>query len=333
MRYLIGTIIIILLAVGLYFTLIRPAPAPKEKMIRIGVIANPPALDPALEGFRTEMEKLGYKNGKNINYLIVPVGKNLDETKKKVGELLESGTDILYALGVLAARSAKEVTAEKNPDLPIVFGVVSNPVAGGLVQNLRSSGNNLTGVTPANELIVAKRLELFLETAPGVKRIIFPWNDPNTTGVENLQEAAKNLKVALLDKQVATPLEFEQFLDTFAFQKNDGFFRATDSVSAQVMQKIITLTLQKKIPLAGTNANDAEKGALMSYGADYFKIGAQAARLVHKILQGSRPVDLPVEIAEKFELVVNLDTADKIGVALTTELLTKVDKILKKRGN
>lgn len=301
----------------------------EKKIIKIGVIRTPPALDDAWTGFKKKMEELGYVEESNVIYIIEVSGNSFEESKKATDKMITDEVDLIYTMGVSATRAAKEVTAEKSPNLPIVFGVVSDPVRGGLVKSEVSSENNLTGVTPSQEIVGSKRLELFLEISPNLKRIIFPWNNPNTTGINDLRKIAPLLKVEFLDREVKSVEELDSFLASFSFGKGDGILRATDSISAGRSKQMIVFAIDKKIPLAGTNLSDTRSGALFSYGANDFGIGEQAAVLVHKIIRGAKPSQLPIEGANQIELAVNLKTAQSIGLIISDKFLSKADIIVK----
>ncbi len=297
------------------------------KVFTIGVITNPPSLMPVWEGFRASMTARGYEEGKTIRYLVEPVGKNLDESKIIAERLLAEDVNLFYVMGVLGTRAVKEVTA-KRQDIPVVFGVVSNPVGSKIVASMATSGNNLTGVTPNNEVIVSKRLELFLEVWPSLKRVVFPWSDANTAGIENMRVTARALGLTLVEKQTASKEEMQDFLEHFTFKSGDGLVRATDSVSGGLSVYIGELAMRKKIPLFGTNGEDARLGAFITYGANYYSIGEQAARLTDLIIKGAKPADLPIELPEKLELVVNLRTAEALGITLSPAFAAKADSII-----
>ena len=313
---------------GYGVTLLRDSEKP-ARVITIAAIANPPSLLPAWEGFQAGMAARGYEEGKNVRYIVRPIGKDLAESKTIVTELLAERPDMIYAMGILAARASKEVTAATAPDMPIVFGAVSNPVGGKLVASMASSGNNLTGVTPHNEVIVSKRIELFREMIPSLKRMIFVWSDANTSGVENVRTTARSLGVGLVEQQVADRDEMEAFLEAFSFRSGDGLVRATDSVSGALARYIGEFALQKKIPLSGTNIEDTRQGALMSYGANYYIVGEQAARLADAVLHGAKPASIPIELPEKLELVVNLKTAKALNISIAQDFLSKVNEVVR----
>lgn len=306
-----------------------PSPSSPEKIFTIGVITNPPSLNPAWDGFRQAMKTRGYEEQKNVRYIVEPGGKDVQAAKEVAGRMIAQNVDAFYVMGSIAVRGAKEATAEQKPTLPIVFGVVSNPIGGKLVASMQSSGNNLTGVTPLNEIINSKRLEIFLEMIPGTKRIVAGWSDPSTTGIENLRNAAKTLGVEMVDKQVADASELKVFYSSFPFQTGDAIFRGSDSASGVTIKDVIAISLEKKIPLSGTNSNDIELGALMSYGANFMKIGAQAARLMDSVLKGVKPSELPIELPEEFEFVINAKTAGVLGLTIPPGVLDKANRILR----
>ena len=302
---------------------------PEEKVFTIGVVTNPPSLDPAWHGFEQGMKARGYIEGKNVRYIVESSGKDVSSAKKVIENMIEKDVDAFYVMGSLAGKTVKEITAEKKPTLPVVFGVISDPVGAKLVASLQNSGNNFTGVTPINEIIVSKRLEVLLEMIPSIKRIIFVWFDPNTSGIENLRKATKTLEIELVEKRVKDTSELMAFFNSYFFKPGDAILRATDSVSGLALKDIIAFALEKKIPLSGTNINDVELGGLMSYGANYFKIGEQAARLMDSVLKGAKPADLPIELAEEFEFVINAKTADTLNLTIPPASLNKANRIIR----
>ncbi len=332
---LIGTLGVLLAASATYYFFsekvsyyLRLTTPKTEKIFHIGVITNPPSLEPAWEGFKEGMKARGYEEGKNIRYS-VEAATNPAETKQKVEHMIQQKVDLIYTMGSLGGRAAKEVTAALKPNLPVVFGVVSNPIGVGLVARMQSSENNLTGITPYNEVIISKRLEVFLETVPELKRIIFAWQDPDTTGIDNLREAVRSFNIEFVEKRINNSQELLAFLKSFSYRQGDGIVRAADSASGLASQEIITLAHEKKVALSGTNANDVDRGALMSYGANFHKIGIQAARLADAILRGAKPSDLPIELPEEFEFAINLQTATLLDITIPPTVLEKATRIVR----
>jgi len=332
-KYLPLFAVVFLLALAGYYLMLRyqvfePSET-QEQVYTIGILRNPPSIDPAWAGFVDGMAAKGYQEGQNVRYLIDEVGSDLPSTKEKVKKLVDRDIDMLYVMGNLAGRASKEVTQEIKPELPVVFGVISNPIAAGLAESMQRPGKNITGITPYNEVTVSKRLELFKEMLSGnLKRVIFAWFDPATTGIENLRVAALALNLELVEKRVQNRNELQAFLEELSFEQGDGILRATDAISGSLVNEIIALSLEKKVPLSGTNSADAQAGALMSYGANYYKVGQQASRLAEAILKGANPAEIPVELPDSFEFVINLKTANLLDLTIPEESLSKATRII-----
>ena len=326
------TLVIVTTIAVAYYVLSNPSsffPAKEEKQFVIGVITNPPSLDPAWNGFQQGMKARGYEEGKTIIYLVTPAGNNFPDAKKVLENMVEKDIDALYVMGSLAGRAAREVTAARKPTLPVVFGVISDPVGVGLVKSFQSSGTNFTGITPVNETIVSKRLEALLELVPNTKRIIFVWFDPQTSGIENLRKVAKTLEVELVEKQVQDVSDAKAFFNSYSFKPGDAILRASDSATGSIIKDIVAFALEEKVPLAGNNIHDVELGALMSYGANHVKIGEQAARLMDSVLKGAKPSDLPIELADQFEFVINAKTADALNLIIPPASLNKANRVIR----
>jgi putative ABC transport system substrate-binding protein len=300
-----------------------------DRSYTVLIVTNAPALDNAHFGFLDGMTMYGYEPGKNIRYIEIPSTPDIDSTKAKIQETMTEDVDLIYVMGILAARAAKSATIGPWANVPVVFGVVSNPVGTGLVASMQSSGNNFVGITPANDTVSAKRLEVLLRTVPSTRRVIFPWSDEHTSGVARLREAVDTYGIELVERQVANRDELLEFLTEFAFEPGDSLLRSSDSVTALALAEMNTLAIERKVPLVGTNSLDAERGALLSYGANYYKIGDQAARLAHTIFGGTRPTDLPIELPEEFELVINAKTAETIGITIPEESLLEANRVIR----
>ena len=315
-------------AFTLYTLNVKSGASQQQKTIL--VIKNPPALDVVWDKFRVAMNEHGYAEGVDIQYVPIAVGSDdLSVTKAKIVAILKrEHIDLIYTMGILATRAAKEATDELSISTPVVFAVVSDPVGSGLVTSLSSSGNNLTGVTPVNNFVVLKRLGLLKEMLPDAKRIVYAWHDERTSSVDVIRKSIPDLGFEFDEHYVENPDALMTFLENFPFEKGDVLLRASDSVGATALKGTILTALAKKIPLIGTNATDVTRGALMSYGANYGDIGAQSARLVDRVLKGENPKDIPIEDAENFELSVNLDTAKGLGLDIPNEFLLKTHHII-----
>ena len=156
---IIGVILVAGLGFWVWRRLRAPVPpGPSQKVYVIGVVRAPPTLDLIWESFRNKIRELGYEEGKNVVYKVTEVGGDAAETKTKVAALIDQNLDVIYPLGGLAVHAAKDVTDQRHLSMPIVFGITADPVRAGLVNDLKSTGNNITGVLSANEIVSSKRL-------------------------------------------------------------------------------------------------------------------------------------------------------------------------------
>lgn len=300
----------------------------RKQLPIIGVVNTAAALDPSWDGLRAGLDELGYRDGEQISLRYQSVAGGVSDARAATERFVNDGASLLVAIGVEPALAAQEMTKAKAPDLPVVFLVVSDPVGNGIVADVQAPAGNITGVTPANETVSGKRLELFKEAVPSLKRVIFVYGNARTAGLERVQEVSHALGVELVEQDVRDAAEYEQFFTTFAFRAGDGILRSTDSISASRLPFLANLARGKRIPLAGTNRHDADNGALISYGANYFDLGKQGARLVARILSGASPAALSVELPRRFELAVNLAVAQAIDVQFSRLFLQRVDYII-----
>lgn len=297
---------------------------PQERAVSILIVRNPPALTIVEETFVERMAELGYVEGQRVTYRRIDVSTDVESTKARIlAEMDQGEPDLILALGVIAARAAKEVTGSRTPAVPVLFGVVSDPVGVGLVESIRSSGNNLTGVTPASNVTASKRVEFIKEMMPDVQRVIFAWNDEKTSGIGNVRTVTKNAGMELIEQKVANVAEMKSFIQEFSYRAGDVILRASDGVAAGALPGIIETSIARKVPLIGTNSVDTERGALMSYGADYGEVGKAVARLADIVLKGALPSEIPVEEASQFDISINMETAQVLGITIPQSFLLK----------
>lgn len=300
-----------------------------SEISRILIINNPPALNEVGANFMARMSEIGYEAGIGAEYVEIDVGTDVSATRTRIAdEFTKKEFDMIYSTGVTATRAAKEFVEAEGRSTPIVFGVVSNPVDGGLVKSLRSSGNNLTGITPASNVAVSKRLEFLRDILPETKRVIISWNDEYTSGIARLRDVTRSLGIELIEHKAANVQDMNAFFSDYSYKPGDAIMRATDGVSAGALPSAIAAGIRNNVPVIGTNYGDTERGALMSYGADYSEIGRASARLADLVLQGIPPTDIPIEEASRFEISVNLKTARTIGVIIPQQFLLKTNRVV-----
>ncbi len=319
----------VLVAVTLFVVGMR-AEAQKPKLYRVGVLPQPGSLEelPRIKGLRDGLANLGYIEAKTLQ-LNIPKIKMVDELRPIANTYIENRVDVILSIGGTATSIAKEATK----DLPIVFMAVSaDPVEMGFVKSLARPETNLTGLTSTTgSEFEGKRLELFKEIVPNLRRLVLLYNargdsPGHAMRVAQLREVAPKLGIKLNERPVKSVADVDEALRTFSKQIADGIFIIGSGLFREPCRKIVTVAIAKKIPLWGC---ERQQSFLSSYSADEHHYGHSAAWYVDKILQGAKPTDLPVKRPIKFVFIINLKTATQIGLTIPSNVLAKADRVIK----
>ena len=288
----IRLVLVVLLVSGGVFSGNASA-AKRDGPIRVGVLTASWGPTPQVVGLRDGLVKLGYREHEQFVMGVRFTQGDVTVLPTVARELVEYGVDVIIADADASAKAAQKATST----IPIVFVSVSHPVKLGLVQSFARPGGNITGVTELDLDLSAKRLQLFQEMIPGMKRVLFPY-DPSdvyaVAAVNVYRDAARRLGIALVEQRIRTQEEAQAF---FAQGRQDGI----DGILGQrcCALNLPGLTLQATsawmIPTIFSTTFFAERGALASYGPNNYETGRQAARLVDKILKGANPADIPVD--------------------------------------
>jgi putative tryptophan/tyrosine transport system substrate-binding protein len=294
----------------------------------IGFIGPAPAATylPRVEALRAGLRELGYVEGKNI-VIEFRWADRVDELPDMAAELVRMKVDILLVSSSTFVEPARQATKT----IPIVFAIHADPVGLGHVASLARPGGNITGLSTLLTDLVAKELEIFKEALPQITRIGILWN-PTTPShgpaVQAVEAVGEKLGVQLLLVPAQTVEEFDGAFSTIARERMGGFLVIASPLSFSQRAPLAELALKHRLPgMFGTREN-VEAGGLMSYGADYNDLHRRAALYVDKILKGAKPADLPVEQASKYEFIINLKTANALGLAIPESLLTRADKVI-----
>jgi len=286
---------------------------------------------PRAEGIRLALRELGYIEGQNIAIEYRYAEGRPDRAPELAAELVRLKVDlILVAGGVLPIRAAKNVTKT----IPIVItGQGLDPVEAGLVDSLARPGGNITGLTALARELGGKRLELLKEIVPKLARVAVLY-DPAIPGTahevkELLPADARALKLTIQPWEIRAVDDFEKVFAALNKQRPDGLYSlGAGPVMRPNQKRIVDFALKSRLPSVG-NRETVEAGGLMSYGADLADGYRRVAIYVDKILKGAKPGDLPIEQPTKFELVINLKTANQIGVTIPQSMLYRADKVIK----
>lgn len=294
---------------------------------RIGVLTPGGRPNAVVLGVRDTLERLGYKEQVNVSYVVEDTEGGVSGLPHRAKYLLESKPNVLVAVTTTHAVALKEATNS----VPIVFAWVGDPIGSGLAASYKSSKNNLTGVSSYAGPISGKRLEVLKEIAPRVARVLV-FVDPNDAGsriaVKYLEEAAAKLRVSLVRREATTRAEVEKVLAAIGKDSVDAIYFIPSIVIGAQFDLFLKKSREDKLPFVAAEATWVEKGALFSYAADFRLVGAQAGRLVAKVLKGEKPSDIPTETPEKLLFVVNMATARSIGLKIPRNVLERIDRIV-----
>jgi len=310
-----------------------PARAQQPKKVpRIGYLSP---FDSAIESARAEAVRLalrerGYIEGQNIAIEFRYGEGKRDRLPSLAAELVRLKVDIIVAAGGTATvRTAKNATKT----IPIVMvGAGIDPVEAGLIDSLAHPGGNVTGVTNLATDLGGKRLELLKEAVPKLARVAVLY-DPAAPGSvvevkEVLPVAARALKLTIQPWEIRAADDFERVFAALNKQRPDGLSVSAGPLMDTNQKRTIAFALKSRLPSVYRTREAVEAGGLMYYGADLADSYRRVAYFVDRILKGARPADLPVEQPTKFEFVINLKTANQIGLTIPQWTLMQATKVI-----
>ena len=294
-----------------------------EKVYQVGIVSLNFQADNVLKGFMQGLEKKEYLKGKNIDYIYPGPLKKVDEAKELIQELIDKKVDLIYTITTPATKAAMKLT--EGTDIPILFGPMMSPIKAGLVKELYSPDNTVTGVRVRGS--TEKALAYLMEIKPNLKAVFVPFhvnNGPAKVSVSDLKKAAKKLGVTVLTKNVSNAQELLAAMNNIPSQAGAVWVTHSHLIVANVV-KIAEIANQSNIPVASP-VNQLSKGVLVTYSAQHEAIGEQVSRLADKLLRGVKPQSLPIETAEFF-LGINLKVADQLGLEVPSYLKDQADYI------
>ncbi len=293
---------------------------------RIAVLTPGLTFEPVFLGFKEGLERHGYGPGK-VDFMVEDTKGSVTDLPGRVATLLKAKPDLIFTAGTALSLAAKKATST----VPIVFAAVADPVRSGLIAEYQSSRNNLTGISSYAGPMSGKRLEVFNQIAPMVKRllVIIPSKEVIAqVSLPFLEEAAKRLNIQIVRHEVATKADISDALMKTAKGSVQGIFLLPSILVSSHVDVLIKKAIEDRIPFFVHEASYVEQGALASYGGDLRLTGVQLSRLVAKVLKGEKPSNIPTETPEKFLLVVNAATAKTIGLKIPSAVAGKVDHMV-----
>ena len=296
--------------------------AQPAKMPRIGIIDD----GPIWNAFRQGLRDLGYVEGQTIAFEYRSADGLRDRLAEAADELVRRPVDVIAVYGTPPALAAKVATTT----IPIVMIGIGDPVGAGLVTSLARPGGNITGSTVLGPDVATKRLQLLKEGVPA-SRVALLWNPDNASHAAYLEEmrtAAATLGVTLIPVAVRNAGELDQAFAAMMRERPDAFVMTADPLHQLHVKRIVEFLAQNRLIGMFQLRENVDAGALMSYGASLPDLFRRGAAYVHRILQGTKPADLPVEQAVKFELAINLKTAKAAGLTIPESFILRADEVI-----
>ena len=254
-------------------------------------------------------------------------GGNADDVRKYAAELVAIGPDVILATASFSTGALLQATRS----VPIVFTNVPDPVGAGFVESLARPGGNVTGFMGFEYGMSGKWLELLKEVAPGVARVAVLRDPALPAGIGQLgaiQAAAPSLRIEVSAVNVRDTSEIEHAIAAFARTANGGLIVTQSALATIHRELIVTLAARHRLPAVYNNRNFVTAGGLVSYGDDLANQDRLAAGYVDRILKGEKPADLPVQAPTKYQLVINLKTANALGLEVPPTLLARADEVI-----
>ena len=281
-----------------------------------------------LSAFLDALQQLGWAEGRNLRFEIRWAGADVDRVRASAAELVKLQPDVILSFGTLAIAALKPVTAS----IPVVFVVVNDPVAQGYVPNLEHPGGNITGFSFIDYSMIGKALGLFKQIAPAATRLGFVFNPDDYPYYEvylrSLQQERKVLSLDVLAMRVRSDAEIGAAIRQFAAEPNGGLFAPPSTFSVVHRRTIIDQAAQRNMPLVVHFREAVAEGGLMCYAPDQTDIFRRSASYIDRILKGAKAGDLPVQAPIKFEFVINLKTAQKLGLTVSPNILAVADEVI-----
>jgi len=300
----------------------------KEPHVVVLGITKPGVVLPQVRGLLDGLEEAGYVEGKNVIIQRIQA-EDVQEVRDHLAKLAQGKIDAIVATSAKETTLAKEATSK----IPIIFVPALDPVGMGFVKSRSRPNGNLTGLSFTRDVEDnGKQLAVFKQVVPVMRRVTLFYDGPPATrtapaALEAVQRVARNLNIQLADFPASSTSEAAQFLDRVPKGRTDGIF-VICSATFRGIAPLADRALKMATALFGCTATQvAEEGALMTYAPDIYYIGYRSAWYVDRILKGTKPEQLPVEAPTKFELVVNLKIARRIGLTIPPEVLILADKV------
>jgi putative tryptophan/tyrosine transport system substrate-binding protein len=295
------------------------------QLVTIGILAIEPW--PSIDAFRHALDARGYIEGKNVRFVYRYAKGHNERLPELANELVGLNVDVIFTWRTDAVLAAKQATAT----IPIVMGVIGDPLGSGIVRNLARPSGNITGCALRVAELEGKRLQLLKEVVPGLSRVAILLNPTNhymPFALESARKGAQVLHLSLAFYEVYDTITLDAAFVTLMEDRPDAFLVPVDTFLVSQRSRIAQFAIENKLPSIYTFREYIEAGGLIAYAPNYPDLFRRAASYVDKILKGAKPGELPIERPNTFQLFFNLKTARALGLTVPPKLLAIADEII-----
>ena len=321
---------VVLLASSLLFVISGCNSKQPVKIKTIGIVLFGDSRLPQVNGFKDGLSLLGYKTGESVKYVIRNAENKRPQLKSLVQELIDLDVDLLVAAGGLEADTMKKMIGKKN--IPVVVLYVNAITERGLVDSRREPGWNVTGVDNLNAELSGKRVELMQDLLPDMKKVLVLYYKkiaPSRIGVDKAREMLEKNSLILDARAVTSRDEIKQVMENLQPGEVDAMLTVPTAPIDNALKDLILPHVNRlKIPLMTHSKPLAEKGALASYGANFYDLGGQASRLADKVLNGIEAKKIPFETPKMITYTINEDVVGEINVQLSNLVRNQVNEYI-----
>lgn len=296
----------------------------KDYSVAVTAIVDHPALNSIRDGVKDQLKEEGFEEGKNLKWQYQSAQGNTSTAAQIARKFVGDNPDVIVPIATPSAQAVAAITKE----VPIVFSGITDPVAAQLVTSLNASGTNITGVTDALE--VDKQIELIRKIVPNAKNVGIVFNPSEANAaivVERMREQLPKYGMNLIDAAAPRTVDVGPAAQSLV-GKVDVIYTSTDNNVVSAYESLVKIGNETNLPLIAADADSVTRGAIASLGINYYEHGKQSGKVVARILRGEKPGDLPIETAEKLELILNKNAAKAQGVVLSDAVLAEATKII-----
>lgn len=301
----------------------------KKDIVKIGItqIVEHPALDSAREGFVAALKDKNYVDGENIKIDFQNAQGDMPTTQTIAEKFVNDDADLILAIATPSAQAAYNATQKANKDIPILITAVTDPVNAGIVKSLDKPGTNVTGTSDAAPMDA--QFKLMKKLVPTGKKVGIIYNTSEANSEVQVEEAKKlagDYGIEIKTQGITSENEIPQALESI-LRQIDILYVIKDNMIASAMPTVTRECFAKNIPVIGSESAHVKSGAVATEGIDYYKLGYQTGLKAVEILEGKKPMEIPVETQKEASIVINEDAVKKLNIKVPEEIASKAEKI------